>query len=53
MLGLKVQTVLERLAGLATITARLQPAEAALGKEYVAVRTQLRQAQSAQAAISK
>lgn len=43
-------TVLERLAGLATITARLQPAEAALGKEYVAVRTQLRQAQSAQAA---
>jgi len=43
-------TALQRLSDLATIMARVQPAEAALGKEYTTVRGQLRQAQSQQAA---
>jgi hypothetical protein len=39
-------TALERLSELATITVKLQSAEAVLGRDYVAVRNQLRQAQS-------
>lgn len=38
-------TALERLSELATITVKLQAAEAVLGKDYVAVRSQLRGAQ--------
>src|SRR5205823_10880148 len=44
------ETALQRLSDLATITVRVQPAEAALGKEYTTTRGQLRQAQSQQAA---
>jgi hypothetical protein len=43
-------TALERLSELATITAKVQSAEATLGKDYVGVRAQLRQAQSQYAA---
>ena len=42
-------TALERLSDLATITARVQSAEAVLGKDYTGVRSQLRQAQAQQA----
>jgi hypothetical protein len=43
-------TALERLSELATITVKLQSADAVLARDYVAVRTQLRQAQSQLAA---
>jgi hypothetical protein len=44
-------TALERLSELATITAKLQSAEAHLGKDFMAVRTQLRQAESQLASL--
>jgi hypothetical protein len=43
-------TALERLSELATITAKLQAAEAVLGRDYIAVRSQLRQAEAQRAA---
>jgi hypothetical protein len=46
-------TALERLSELATISVRLQSAEAALARDFVAVRTQLRQAQSQQASLNQ
>jgi hypothetical protein len=38
-------TALERLSSLATITVRLQPAEAVLARDFVTVRSQLRQSE--------